>query len=355
MTPRFILVDSGYKTRFDIIDFRTRRYRLFKTCGVEVKFSPLPDKAAVDEQLRRKAHEEYMNSPAGRSEKAGEERRKNGTSITWGKISELLEQGKTPDQIVKILQTTDWVVKGLITRHRKLDEKEREAMKAKITREELYAEAKERGTGKDALNAIAGKYGLKASSIDLYLTDWGIRKQLREESAGVTIHQEEEKKIVPEKSEIVPESVSIDKVGQNAPEPAATREHIKDTIIVSEETMDNLIKNLPEGVKVETIDEIEDQEQLARDREAIRELNPIEKAIKEAGYEINAEIANKTGSISLASTRAKLKPVCMRGTRTAREYIFTEAGVAIGRDMIAWEEIDNLIVELQAVKEMRSA
>lgn len=86
MTSEYILVNNGnYKSRFDMIDFRIRKYRVFKTCGYEVKFPPLPDKAAIEEELQRKAHENYINSHAGKGDKKVMENHKKRRTCYMGK------------------------------------------------------------------------------------------------------------------------------------------------------------------------------------------------------------------------------------------------------------------------------
>jgi hypothetical protein len=48
----------------------------------------------------------------------------------------------------------------------------------KITREQLLEEAKKLGTSKNAMSIIATKYGMKASTIDFYLSTWGVRREV---------------------------------------------------------------------------------------------------------------------------------------------------------------------------------
>lgn len=66
-------------------------------------------------------------------------------------------------------------------------------MKAKITEEQLLAECREHGTSKEALDAIAVKYGMTPGSLRFKLYHWRINDRLNAEKAS-------EKALVPAKS-----------------------------------------------------------------------------------------------------------------------------------------------------------
>ncbi len=52
----------------------------------------------------------------------------------------------------------------------------------KITHEQLLQECKKYGTGKEALEAISQKYGLKISTLKVYIADWKILNELHPKS-----------------------------------------------------------------------------------------------------------------------------------------------------------------------------
>lgn len=122
--PAYVLVDTGnYRTRFDIIEFRTRRYRIFKASGEEVIFAPVPDVIAIEKAERRKV-QEYYESPLGRKEKEKYERQKaknemQKRAVTWMKVKALLDQGMTPGEIADKLGTKLQTVTSLIGRFEK--------------------------------------------------------------------------------------------------------------------------------------------------------------------------------------------------------------------------------------------
>jgi|GEM_PF-979843 len=122
--PAYVLVDTGnYRTRFDIIEFRTRRYRIFKASGEEVIFAPVPDVIAIEKAERRKHVQEYYESPLGRKEKEKYERQKakneEKRAVTWMKVKALLDQGMTPGEIADKLGTKLQTVTSLIGRFEK--------------------------------------------------------------------------------------------------------------------------------------------------------------------------------------------------------------------------------------------
>lgn len=123
--PAYVLVDTGnYRTRFDIIEFRTRRYRIFKASGEEVIFAPVPDVIAIEKAERRKHVQEYYESPLGRKEKEKYERQKaknemQKRAVTWMKVKALLDQGMTPGEIADKLGTKLQTVTSLIGRFEK--------------------------------------------------------------------------------------------------------------------------------------------------------------------------------------------------------------------------------------------
>lgn len=100
--PAYVLVDTGnYRTRFDIIEFRTRRYRIFKASGEEIIFAPVPDVAAIEKAERQKAKNEMQRA------------------VTWMKVKALLDQGMTPGEIADKLGTKLQTVTSLIGRFEK--------------------------------------------------------------------------------------------------------------------------------------------------------------------------------------------------------------------------------------------
>ena len=122
--PAYVLVDTGnYRTRFDVIEFRTRRYRIFKASGEEIIFAPVPDVAAIEKAERRKCIQEYYESPAGRKKKEKYERQKAKNemqrAVTWMKVKALLDQGMTPGEIADKLGTKLQTVTSLIGRFEK--------------------------------------------------------------------------------------------------------------------------------------------------------------------------------------------------------------------------------------------
>lgn len=303
LQEKYILVDTGnYRTRFDIIEFRTRRYRLLKTSGEEIVFDPLPDMKVIEKANRvKKAEEKYMKS--------------------------------------------------------EVQEGEDDMGKPKITREELLQYVKEYGTDKRAIRDIAKKVGLQAGTISFYLYNWGILQQLKNEQEAA-----------------------------KDPAPAEEAKEEKD-------------KGLPEPEPVPAdLSRIEDEEQLARDREAVKEVTAagndvVSGAITyESIHKVHEEAFATDGSthidgpyvcaykgcttlinrgvfcerhqsvIPIASTavtpvqRRILRPVNMMGEVTGCTYIFTEDSFRIdGEVRFRYEEIDGLIEELLAIKNMRSA
>lgn len=313
LQEKYILVDTGnYRTRFDIIEFRTRRYRLLKTSGEEIVFDPLPDMKVIEKANRvKKAEEKYMKS--------------------------------------------------------EVQEGEDDMGKPKIMREELLQYVKEYGTDKRAIRDIAKKVGLQAGTISFYLYNWGILQQLKNEQEAA-----------------------------KDPAPAEEAKEEKD-------------KGLPEPEPVPAdLSRIEDEEQLARDREAVKEVTAAAET-EEAGaitYDSSVKGQEKPyqeypmpeqkiepvirtqidgphvcaykGCTTLINTgvfcakhqaiipvaaaavtpvqRRILRPVNMMGEVTGCTYIFAEDSFRIdGEARFKYEDIDGLIEELQAIKNMRSA
>lgn len=302
LQPAYILVDTGkYRTRFDIIEFRTRRYRLLKASGEEIEFDPLPDLVAMERDETAKRIEEYHAQ--------------------------------------------------------KLMGGEDNMGKPKITREELLQYVKEYGTDKRAIRDIAKKVGLQAGTISFYLYNWGILQQLKNEQEAA-----------------------------KDPAPAEEAKEEKD-------------KGLPEPEPVPAdLSRIEDEEQLARDREAVKEVTAagndvVSGAITyESIHKVHEETFATDGSTHIdgpyvcaykgcttlintgvfcakhqaiipvtAATvtpvqRRILRPVNMMGEVTGCTYIFNEDSFRIdGEARFRYEDIDGLIEELLAIKNMRSA
>jgi hypothetical protein len=370
LKPDYILIDRGYKARYDIVEFRTRRYRLLKTCGVEVKFDPLPDKAKLDEILKKKAHEEYINSHAGKGDKACIERKKAGNTITWEKVSALLDQGMSPGQAADELKTTNWIVKGLITKHEKMKREVEEKMsQAKITREQLYNYVKKNGTAKAALQVFADQVDMKVSTLSFYLTEWGINKQLRDEGLVTVFSQRRTVK-------------SEQKITQEPDTTETTKEIISGNNVVMEDNAKIGCGENGQNNEEADLAQIEEQDQLAEDRQSLRGMNNIEKALVETAKEVAAtmndneayicaykgcttlinsgafcEKHNNVNSLpAMIRRRPILRPVNMMGEATGRSYIFVDNGFKIaGEATYHFDDIDGLIEELQAIKEMRSA
>jgi hypothetical protein len=335
LKPEFILLDCGYKERFDIIEFRTRRYRLFKTCGTEVKFEPLPDKVKIEEAIRRKVHQEYLDSPAGRGEKAAQERLKSGTSVSWKKVRSMLVQGKTPEEIAQILNSTLWIVKGLVSRYgnniKREDGLEMFKREPKITSAQLLEECRQHGTDRAALALIADKYKLSIGTVENYMYAQGIPGKLAEERKSQTA----ESATPAEENNLHEEAIDGGSAGNELQKDTTEENH-------------------------QTLADIVDEESLAEDRETLLGKNTIEEALTEAGREMAEKISEKIYStvsgIKLTARKPVLRPRVLVGEETDREYLFDREGVGIGKgDFIYWVELDSYIEELQAISEQHKS
>jgi hypothetical protein len=338
LKSEFILLDCGYKERFDIIEFRTHRYRLFKTCGAEVKFEPLPDKVKIEEAIRRKVHQEYLDSPAGRGEKATQERRKSGTSVSWKKVRSMLGQGKTPEEIAQTLNSTLWIVKGLVSRYgnniKREDDLEMFKREPKITPDQLLEECRQHGTDRAALTLIAEKYKLTIGTVENYVYAQGIPGKLAEEKKAQTV----------ESAPPAEENNSHEEVMGGGP--------------AGDESQKDLDPELQKEDKPQTMADIVDEESLAADRETLLGKNSIEEALSEAGREMAAKMSELLLSserplkiaTNITMRRPKLKPKCLVGEATGREYYFAKEGLAIGNgESVKWEELDSYIEELMEI------
>jgi hypothetical protein len=331
--PEYILVNRGYNERFDIIDLRRRRYRIFKVNGNEVKFPPLPDKVAIEEEMKRKAHEEYQNT-VGKSEKASEEKRKAGTTLKWEKIKQLLDAGKTPEEAAAELKSTIWIVKGLMTRYKyKIREDDIEmAMMTKEVVRKMVAD----GTDIDSIvkhfetSYPNARPSVIKAKVAMLLSDKPRKpRKIKEEKPDADA--DAENLLVPETDSDVKDPVEKiiteekwERIGQHLDKNEDTLKLKSAGIVINQEFEKAIV-------------EMEEEDQLKRDRIALQQ-----KKIKET-------------EVCQIKRKPLLKPKCLIGELTGREYIFQEEGVCVSVDTVNWEELEDFIEELRAVREMKSA
>lgn len=314
LKPEYILVNRGYNERFDVIDFRRRRYRLFKSCGVEIKFPPIPDRKAIEKAMMQKIREEYLNSPAGKSQKAREEKRKAGLTVTWEKIKKLLDSGKTQEEIAEELNSEIRIIKSLINRQENKKRKEDEEM-AIMTKEIVRKMAAD---GMD-VDSIAKHFETSYPNVRPSVIKAKVTNLLSDKPMAPR-----------KKKEDNPAAATENPLTPN-PTPDEIGKVTYQTVIKGEEII----------MKPEIQNGHEEKDQLRAIKAQKEVLAPEAKKL----YEKNPEAA-LSGPI--------LKPKCMVGGLTGREYIFFNGGIDFGIEL-TWDELDNLIAELQAIKKMRSA
>ncbi len=375
-----ILVEGSYKEYFKIVEFRLHLYRLFRESGEEIKFASLPDRAKIDEMIKKNTIAEYYEQ-VDHSRQKSIENQKSGTAATTKRVIELFNQGMDPDDIVKELNSNPWTVKGLLSRnglipkHTKIKkESEDEKVLPKITSEQLYQEVKLHGTGKDALNGIAGRYGLKVSTLNFYLTEWGINKRLKDEGI-ITIYSSRGKKA---------EKPSEEKQDKN--ETTAEQAPVSDTKITAEsekastdEQKQVLAKCIIKGCNnmvstgtlcKEHLSDINSGEALIGETAAKETIAtgsnitmgepahidwPSTPEPEKNLNTIEDEEQLQLDRDALTKRKSLLRPKCMVGEATAREYVYSDSGIKISGDFISWSEIDDVIAELQEIKAQRIA
>jgi len=367
LKSEYILVDRGYKERFDILDFRVRRYRIFKACGSEVKFTPLPDKVAIDEAQKRKAHEEYMNSPAGKGEKASEERRKAGLTIKWEKVKQLLDAGKTPEEAAAKLNSTIWIVKGLMTRYKyKIREDDNEmAMMTKDVVKKMAADGMD--TESIAKHFEASYPNAKASvikaKVTMLLSGKSTRPKEPKEPKKAKTSEPDTKEYIIKHDEAV-ENISVplpipedkaEQVEKMFEKMDKTKEKQRTGIGINpefEKAFERVLSNTEEKhtktIFVETdekfIATIEEEEQLKLERDNLQFQNKL------------LGMREKDMEACRIKHKPLLKPKCLVGEASGREYSFLDSGIGISEgSFIVWEELEFVIAELQAVRDMKSA
>jgi len=305
LQPAYILVDTGkYRTRFDIIEFRTRRYRLLKASGEEIEFDPLPDLVAMERDETAKRIEEYHAQ--------------------------------------------------------KLMGGEDNMGKPKITREELLAYVREHGTDKHAIKALSKQVGLTAGTINYYISAWGIHRDLKE-------NQEAAKKQPKEQAPAeVPESDPEDLTRiEEEDQLARDREAVKEVTAAAETeeagaiTYDSSVKGQEKPYQEYPMPEQKIEPVIRTQIDG-----PHVCAYKGCTTLINTGVfcAKHQAIIPVAAAavtpvqRRILRPVNMMGEVTGCTYIFAEDSFRIdGEARFKYEDIDGLIEELQAIKNMRSA
>jgi hypothetical protein len=181
LNPSYILIERGYKERYEVIDFRTRRYRLFRTCGYEIKFPPLLDRAAVEKAIKEKVHQEYS----------------------------------------EMKNASPKIVKALATRQNNKKRKEEDEMERKITREKLLELCKENGFGKENFKKIATILGCSWRSIEVSVSRYGIKKELDEATTGAG-------EGIPDYSGVTYESITKGEPGQKTDGKDQTEEKLAD-------------------------------------------------------------------------------------------------------------------------------
>jgi hypothetical protein len=356
--PEYILVNRGYNERFDIIDLRRRRYRIFKVNGNEVKFPPLPDKVAIEEEMKRKTHEEYQNT-VGKSEKASEEKRKAGTTLKWEKIKQLLDAGKTPEEAAEQLKSTIWIVKGLMTRYKyKIREDDNEmAMMTKEVVRKMVAD------GMDVDSIVKhfepsypnARPSVIKAKVAMLLSDKPRNPRKKKEKQS-----ESDNDVYIMKHDAAAENLPVPepevdtKVEQNQAVETENDGHVKHTIVVPERKVEQAkeifaqseLKSKCMTINPElekAIAEMEEEDQLKRDREALKLSTKL------------LDLKMKLAEAAQIKRKPLLKPKCLIGELTGREYIFQEEGVCVSVDTVNWEELEDFIEELRAVREMKNA
>lgn len=305
LQEKYILVDTGnYRTRFDIIEFRTRRYRLLKTSGEEIVFDPLPDLVAMERDETAKRIEEYHAQ--------------------------------------------------------KLMGGEDNMGKPKITREELLAYVREHGTDKHAIKALSKQVGLTAGTINYYISAWGIHRDLKE-------NQEAAKKQPKEQAPAeVPESDPEDLTRiEEEDQLARDREAVKEVTAAAETeeagaiTYDSSVKGQEKPYQEYPMPEqkIEPVIRTQIDGPHVCAYKGCTTLINTGVFCAKHQaIIPVTAATVTPVQRRILRPVNMMGEVTGCTYIFAEDSFRIdGEARFKYEDIDGLIEELQAIKNMRSA